>query len=326
MQNKSLQVPSYSHSIRLLAFLCVLFFIPQTRLISQAANASVEVASSPFPDAPVPQTNASQSTSTPDSPAPNSQSSTPPATAQPPQSGGSKSDTANQQIKEQESQRILGVVPNFNISYRSNAVSLTAQQKFSLAFHTVIDPVTVGTSFVVAGYREALDDDIGFRWGPEGYLRRTGASYLDTIDGTMIGNAILPAILHQDPRYFRLGHGSTMHRILYSAATTVICKHDNTGKWEPNYSNVAGNLAAGAISNLYYPSGTSGLGQTVTNGLVVTLEGTIGAEFDEFWPDISRKLFHKDPTHGLDAQQQTSPAARPAAQPQSPAPTSAAPH
>ena len=69
-------------------------------------------------------------------------------------------------------------------------------------------------------------------------------------------------------------------------------------------SNVAGNIISGAISNLYYPSGTSGFGQTITNGLTVTAEGGLGSVFQEFWPDISRKLFHKDPTHGLDAEAQ----------------------
>ena len=121
-------------------------------------------------------------------------------------------------------------------------------------------------------------------------------------DGTIIGNGLLPAILHQDPRYFRLGHGTVTHRLLYALATNVICKHDNTHKWEPNYSNVGGNIISGAISNLYYPSSGSGIGETFTNGLTVTAEGGAGSIFQEFWPDISRKFLHKDPTHGLDAE------------------------
>ena len=125
----------------------------------------------------------------------------------------------------------------------------------------------------------------------------------------MIGNGFLPALLHQDPRYFRLGHGSFHHRLFYAIATSFICKHDNTGKWEPNYSNVGGNIIAGAISNLYYPSQTAGLGQTIDNGLIVTTEGTFGGVLQEFWPDISRKFFHKDPTHGLDAQARAADAA-----------------
>jgi hypothetical protein len=213
-----------------------------------------------------------------------------------------KEQKAQEQLKEEEQQRVLGVVPNFNITYRSDAVSLTAKQKMQLALRSTIDPFTFAAAFLVAGYHEALDDDTGFGWGIEGFGKRSGAAYLDAFNGTIIGNGILPAVLRQDPRYFRMGHGSKTHRLLYAMATTVICKHDNTGRWEPNYSNVGGNIIAGAISNLYYPSSNSGWGQTITNGLTVTAEGTIGGVFDEFWPDISRKLFHKDPTHGLDAQ------------------------
>jgi hypothetical protein len=125
---------------------------------------------------------------------------------------------------------------------------------------------------------------------------------LDTVDDSMIGGGLLPALFHQDPRYFRLGKGTFTHRMLYSLATNVICKHDNTGRWEPNYSNVLGNIAAGALSNLYYPESNAGVGLTISNGLIQTATGGIGSIFDEFWPDISRKLLHKDPTHGLDAQ------------------------
>jgi hypothetical protein len=155
---------------------------------------------------------------------------------------------------------------------------------------------------LVAGYGEVLDSDSGFPWGAKGFGERSGAKYLDTFDGDIIGNGILPSILHQDPRYFRLGHGSTTHRLLYAASTSFICKHDKTGKWEPNYSNLLGNIASGAISNLYYPGNDSSWSHTLGNGFTVTAEGAIGAAFQEFWPDISRKVFHKDPTHGLDAE------------------------
>jgi len=197
---------------------------------------------------------------------------------------------------------VLGIVPAFNTSYRSDAVSLTARQKMSLAFHSTTDPFAFGAAFLVAGYHEAMDEDSDFGWGIEGYGKRSGAAYLDAFDGNIIGNGILPALLRQDPRYFRLGHGTFSHRVLYAAAATFICKHDNTHKWEPNYSNVAGNIISGALSNYYYPSSESGAGQTISNGMVVTVEGAFGSVFQEFWPDISRKFFHKDPTNGLDAE------------------------
>jgi hypothetical protein len=222
--------------------------------------------------------------------------------AQPPAAEKSQHDKAEEQIKEQEQQRVVGILPSFNISYRADAVSLSAGQKMKLAFRSATDPVAFATALLVGGYHETSADDNGFGWGPEGYGKRAGAAYLDAFDGTMIGNGILPSILHQDPRYFRLGHGTFTHRLLYALATNVICKHDNTHKWEPNYSNVGGNIISGAISNLYYPATGSGIGETFTNGLTVTAEGGAGSIFQEFWPDISRKFLHKDPTHGLDAE------------------------
>lgn len=242
------------------------------------------------------QSNPGQADSVPQTPSPQP-SATPPSTQQ----EQSQHEKAEKQLKEQTQQRVLGVLPSFNVSYRSDAVSLTGGQKIRLAFRSSIDPMTFAAAFLVAGYHE-VDNDVNFGWGIKGYGQRAGAAYLDTFDSNMIGNGILPALLHQDPRYFRLGHGSTAHRLLYAAAAAFICKHDNTGKWEPNYSNVAGNIASGAISNLYYPGSNSGVGLTISNGMIVTAEGAFGAMFQEFWPDISRKLFHKDPTHGLDAE------------------------
>lgn len=233
---------------------------------------------------------------------PGSSSSQPAATQQQPPAQENQHQTAQEQLKAEEKQRILGIVPYFGTTYISNAASLTAGQKMQLAFRSSIDPFTFAAAFVVAGLHEAFDEDRGFGWGAEGYFKRSGAAYLDAVNGNMIGNGILPSILHQDPRYFRLGHGTVRHRVLYAMASAVICKHDNTGKWEPNYSNVGGNIAAGAISNLYYPPTNSGWGQTISTGFIVTAEGMVGSTFQEFWPDLSRKFLHQDPTHGLDAQ------------------------
>jgi hypothetical protein len=256
-----------------------------------------------LPDAPVPQEEVASVRQQAGQAGSGAESSSQAGTPAPPQdSSQTQEQKADQQLREEEKQRVLGVVPTFNVTYRFDAVSLSAKQKMELAIRSSVDPFTFAAAFLVAGYHEALDDDTGFGWGAEGFGKRAGAAYLDAFNGTIIGNGILPAVLHQDPRYFRLGHGTKTHRLLYSLATTVICKHDNTGKWEPNYSNVAGNIISGAISNLYYPSNQSGAGQTITNGLIVTAEGTVGAVFQEFWPDISRKILHRDPTHGLDAQ------------------------
>ena len=289
----------------------------------QPAQGVTASAANAIPDAPTPQIElaeavdpqAAQQTPPAPTPAPDTGNSSPAQTPAPGSSSSSqappqqpaaqedKHQEAAEQIKQEEHQRVLGVLPTFNITYLGdNTVSMTAKQKLSLAFHSVTDPVAFVIPFVVTGYHEALDEDKGFPWGIKGLGERSGAAYLDSFDGNMIGNGILPAILHQDPRYYRMGYGTVTHRLLYSLATNVMCKHDNTGKWEPNYSNIGGNIIGGAISNLYYPDTDSGFGLTISNGLIVTGEGAIGSVFDEFWPDVSRKLLHKDPTHGLDAQ------------------------
>lgn len=194
---------------------------------------------------------------------------------------------ADRQIKAEEKQRIGGIIPNFNVSMGGPFVPLSPRQKLSLSFHTIIDPYSFGLALIVGGgFGEIEDDHTGYGHGPEGYFLRSAASYADNVNGNLIGNALLPIVLHQDPRYFRKGQGPLVKRIVYSALTTFICKGDN-GKDQFNLSNVAGNFVSGAISNAYYPDDERGVGLTLTNALVVTLEGMVGAQLLEFSPDIA---------------------------------------
>jgi hypothetical protein len=186
--------------------------------------------------------------------------------AQQPDTQETKHQKAEQEVKEQEHQRIAGIIPEFNVSYRSNAVPLTPAEKFKLEFRAATDPYTFTIATIVAGLGEAEDSDAGLGWGPGGFAKRAAAAYGDNVTGNTLGNAVLPSILHQDQRYFRLGHGSVRRRFFYAVATAFISKHDTTGKWEPNYPNVLGNMIAGEISNFYYPDGSkSNVGQTIDN-------------------------------------------------------------
>jgi Carboxypeptidase regulatory-like domain len=176
-------------------------------------------------------------------------------------------EVAEEQIKEQEKQRALGFIPNFYVSYIPNAAPLTPKQKFKLAAKTIVDPVTFGLTAAAAGL-EQMDNDLGgYGQGAQGYAKRYGASYADNVTGTLIGNAILPSLLKQDPRYFYKGTGSKRSRVLYALAMSVVCKGDN-GHWQTNYSGILGSLAAGGISNLYYPSHDRGAGLTFENTLI----------------------------------------------------------
>jgi len=165
----------------------------------------------------------------------------------------SQVEIAEDQIKVEEKQRVLGVIPNFYVTYVQNAVPLTPRQKFELAWKSTVDPVNLAVTGAIAGIQQAQDDFSGYGQGGQGYAKRLGASYGNFIVGTYIGGAILPSLLKQDPRYFYKGTGSKRSRVLYAIANSVICKGDN-GRWQANYSGILGSLAAGGISNLYYPA------------------------------------------------------------------------
>jgi len=160
---------------------------------------------------------------------------------------------ADVQIKEQENQRVLGIIPNFYVSYVPNAAPLAPKHKFELAWRSATDPVTLAGVGVLAGVEQAADRWGAYGQGAQGYAKRYGATYVNIFSGTLIGGAVLPSLLKQDPRYFYKGRGSKVSRILYAMGNSVICKGDN-GKWQPNYSNVLGSFAAAGIATFYYPA------------------------------------------------------------------------
>jgi len=208
------------------------------------------------------------------------------------QVGVSPVEVAEEQMKVEEKQRVLGFIPNFYVSYVPNAAPLNPRQKFKLAFKTTIDPVTFLLVGAVAGVEQAQNHFRGYGQGAEGYAKRYGAGYADTVAGTFIGGAILPSLLKQDPRYFYKGTGTTSSRALYAIANAVICKGDN-GRWQPNYSNILGNLAAGGISNLYYPADDrNGAGLTFENAGIGIGFTAVANLFQEF---VVRKFSRKVP-------------------------------
>jgi hypothetical protein len=172
-------------------------------------------------------------------------------------------------------------------------VPLSGGQKWKLALHSAIDPFYIGWAFVIGGgYGELVGNDNGYGWATQGYFKRVGANYADNVNGALVGNALLPQLLHQDPRYFRKGTGPIFKRFLYAAASTVVCHGDN-GKNQPNVSNVLGNYISGAISNAYYPANERGVALTLENGTSVTLFGALGGQILEFGPDLARLVHRK---------------------------------
>ena len=194
--------------------------------------------------------------------------------------------TAEQQLKLQEKQRILGVMATFNTTQNHNALPLSPRQKYQLFFKSVTDPWPFALTVVVAGISQADDDFAAYGQGMQGYAKRYGAAYTDYFTGNFFGNAVLPSLLHEDPRYYQRGKGKIITRALWAAGSTGWSKRDN-GTWGPNYANLTGNLIGAAISNVYYPDAQRTVSDTIQRGVTVTIEGAIGAELIEFWPDIA---------------------------------------
>ena len=166
---------------------------------------------------------------------------------------------ATVQFKIEKTQRMFGIIPNFYTSFDGeNAAPLTRKMKFDLAFRVSYDPVTSAGVGFVAGLRQAVGSP-NYSQGAKGFGERFGVTAADGFTDIMIGGAILPSLLHQDPRYFYQGTGTTRSRLRHAILSAFIAKGDN-GKWQPNYSSVGGDLASGALSNLYFPKSNRGAG------------------------------------------------------------------
>ena len=189
---------------------------------------------------------------------------------------------AEQQIKEQEKQRLFGVLPNFFVSYIPDAAPLTTRQKFQLSWKSRLDPVGFAVAGVTAGVQQARNDYAGFGDGAEGYAKRYAALYATSLTRGLITQVLLPTVFKQDPRYFYKGTGSVPSRIGYALSRSVIKKGDN-GRWQPNYSGILGSLASGAISNLYYPpEDRNGVRLTLENAAIGIGGNAIGLLAQEF--------------------------------------------
>jgi hypothetical protein len=200
------------------------------------------------------------------------------------------------EVKQEEKQRLLGVVPNFYVTYLPDPAPLTAKQKLQLATKSTFDPITFAITGAVAGIEQGTGYLSGYGPGAEGYAKRYGASYANIAVSTMIGGAVLPSVFRQDPRYFYKGTGSARSRVLYALAFSVICKGDNR-KWQVNYSNILGNFAGAGITTLYYPASdrknTSAATFTVENALIGIAANAATNVLEEF---VSKKMTPKSDT------------------------------
>jgi hypothetical protein len=179
---------------------------------------------------------------------------------------------ATQQVHAEEKQRLLGIFPNFYVTYDSNAAPLTAAQKFQLGLRTLIDPEVILGNAAGAGieqWRNTTDRQFG--QGMEGYGKRFGVDYAASVTHVLIGHTLTQSVFHQDPRYFYKGTGSFRSRFLYAIGTAFVAKGDN-GHWQPDYSDILGGLAAREILSPLH-SYTSRPGLRAFHGFLLGFSG-----------------------------------------------------
>ena len=190
---------------------------------------------------------------------------------------------AAEQIKTEEKQRLIGIIPNFYTSYVYDAAPLTSRQKFSLAARGTFDPVSmIGVGFA-AGLEQANNSYPGYGQGAAGYSKRFAAKFVDGRTSDFLTHAVFPSLFHQDPRYYYQGSGSFKSRFLHAVGSAFVTRSDS-GRTVPNYSFLLGDMCSGALSNLYYPPANRGV-SLVFNRAAVGLAGRVGGNLiREFLP------------------------------------------
>ena len=198
---------------------------------------------------------------------------------------GSTEQIAAQQVSVEEKQRVFGVVPNFYVVYAANPAPMTTKLKYKLALKASTDPVVFLGAALVSGMDQAGDTP-DYEQGAKGYGQRLGANFSTGFADVLIGGAVLPSLLHQDPRYFYQGTGTTRSRLVHALSSPFICKGDN-GHLQPNFSSVGGDLAAGGLAQLYYPETNRGAGLVFQSTLITAGGRMANGVIQEF---VLRKL------------------------------------
>ena len=212
----------------------------------------------------------------------------------------STAEIATEQLHLEEQQRVLGIIPNFYVVYDSkNAVPLPPKLKFQLAMRTALDPVTVTGVAFLSGIQQAGGTP-NYAGGPKGYGQRFGANAATGFSDIFIGGAVLPTLLHQDPRYFYQGTGTTSSRLKHALLSPLIARGDN-GKPQINFSSLGGDLASSALAETYYPDSNRGPRMIFGNFAIETGERMASTALQEF---VLRKLTPGSRKHQNDSEVQ----------------------
>jgi hypothetical protein len=192
----------------------------------------------------------------------------------------------------QQSKRMFYIIPNFAaVSAHTQLPPLSTREKFVLAAHdSLMDYSSFVWTGILAGQALALNSDPELGHGAAGYGRYYWRTFADGVSGAFFTEAIVPAITHEDPRYYTMGQGSFFRRTGYAISRTFVTKTDSGGN-SFNWSELAGNALEAGLSNAYYPPEERGLSQTARNWGTQMESALLNHVFQEFWPDIRKKVF-----------------------------------
>lgn len=187
---------------------------------------------------------------------------------------------------------ILGIIPNFRTSPPLNPYKpISTGEKFKIARQDSFDRGTLLLAAAFAGESQLNNDNRAFGQGVRGYAQYFGAAYADFVIGDYMTEGIFPTLLHQDPRYFRRGQGSTLRRLGYSMGQ-IFWTHQDSGRTNFNFSEVFGNATAVAISNIYYRDNRTAHDAVSSLGLQIGVDMATNI-LKEFWPDFDHKFRRK---------------------------------
>jgi hypothetical protein len=192
-----------------------------------------------------------------------------------------------------QSKRMFGVVPNFAaVSANTTLPPLTVRGKFWLATQDSVDYSSFIWAGMLAGQSMALKSYPELHQGVAGYGRYYWRAFADQASGSFFTEAIVPAVTHEDPRYYTLGHGGFLRRTGYALSRVVLTKTDSGGT-SFNFSEIVGNAMEAGLSNAYYPPEERSLSNTAVNWASQLEAASINNIVREFWPDIRRRVFRQ---------------------------------
>jgi len=168
-------------------------------------------------------------------------------------------------------------------------IPMTWQQKGYLALHDLMDPANFGTILGISAITIGANSHTAYGPGLKGFGKIVGVSLLEDATGQFFGAFAIPAIAHQDPRYFRMPHERFTKRLVYSISRTVISRSDY-GHSMPNYATLLNYPIGAELANLYVPGIQTNAASTVERIFTGYAFDPVNNLINEFLPDVASRV------------------------------------